>query len=80
MLEVIFGAIANLVRIAAKLAAGKISDDEARAECVANGVRITEASPSKRKARVVIADANHVFKHDPRDPSTVAAPERAPDR
>jgi pimeloyl-ACP methyl ester carboxylesterase len=40
-----------------------------------NGARIAKASPSKNKAYQVIADANHVFKHDPRDPTTTPPPE-----
>lgn len=42
MLEVILTAVASLIKTAAKLAAGKITEDEARAECLTVGVRITE--------------------------------------
>ena len=42
MLEIILTSVAKLVEIAAKLAAGKISEAEARTECMTVGARITE--------------------------------------
>ena len=42
MLQVILQSIATLIEIAAKLAAGKISEAEARAECMAAGRSISE--------------------------------------
>jgi hypothetical protein len=44
MLELILAAIGRLIVTASKLAAGEISEDEARAECIATGVRITETN------------------------------------
>jgi hypothetical protein len=42
MLEIILALVAKLVEIAAQVASGKMTEDEARAECIATGVRISE--------------------------------------
>jgi hypothetical protein len=42
MLEVILALVVKLIEIAAKVAAGKMTEDEARAECAVVGVSITE--------------------------------------
>ncbi len=42
MLQVILAAIAKLITIAADVASGKLSEDEARAECNEVGHSITE--------------------------------------
>jgi len=56
MLEVILTAAVELIRIAAKLAAGKISEDQARADCIAVGARITEADTDAELAEYTALD------------------------
>ncbi len=50
MLKLILGLVSKLVTIAADLAAGKISEDEARAECIATGIRVTETDSDSELA------------------------------